>query len=203
MHGTSTRAIGRAAVRNELGAVGLRKFLESGFDAITFDDLAREAGVSRSTFLRYFGSKEDVVLHVFDTVGDQMAAVLATQPLTEDAWSALRAAVAPAVDLLQDAADGLDRIRLVWSTPALWARLHEKQATWRPELVDLLLKREPRVGTPIIAVRTRVMAAVGCLMVAYDGWVEDNGISPLDELTDSAFAALTRSGGLGRPSTDT
>ncbi|RPF08133.1 TetR family transcriptional regulator [Frondihabitans sp. PhB161] len=188
----STREIGRAAVRDELAAVGLQGFLESGFDAVTFDDLARRAGVSRSTYLRYFGSKEDVVLCVFDALGPQMAEALTDQASISDDWAALRHAVEPGVTLLTaDAAFELSRLRLVWTTPSLWARLHEKQETWRPRLVELLAERRPESAVPIIALRTRVMAALGCLMVAYDAWIESDGLESLDDLLDQAFASLT------------
>lgn len=190
MDGISTRAIGRAAIRDELGSLALRRFLDAGFDPVTFGDLASRAGVSRSTFLRYFGSKEEVVLYVFDALEDQMASALAARPTSEDDWTALRAAVAPAVALLEDDTDnGFARIRLVWSTPALSARLHEKQAGWRPALVDILSRRSEH-SAPTIALRTRAMAALGCVMVAYDGWVESDGAARLASLADDAFAAL-------------
>lgn len=199
MSGLSTRAIGRAAVREELAAVALPRFVDVGFDAVTFDDLAGAAGVSRSTFLRYFASKEDVVLHVFDPLGEQMAAALAARPRAEDDWRALRRAVDPAVQLIAaDPEAGLTLLRLVWSTPALWARLHEKHGTWRPPLVDLLVQRSTASAAKapaLLAVRTRVMAALGCLMVAFDAWIESGGAQPLEALTDGAFAALAPSGG--------
>jgi AcrR family transcriptional regulator len=195
MSGFSTRAIGRAAIRDQLGKVALHRFLDSGFDGVTFDDLAGEAGVSRSTVLRYFGSKEDVVLYVFDPLEEQMTQALAARPRSEDDWTALRHAVAPAVALLEDdAAGGLARLRLVWSTPALSARLHEKQAIWRPALTGLLAERNAGVDTPTITLRTRAMAALGCVMVAYDSWVEGDGEAHLTELTDDAFSALAPGG---------
>ncbi|PZE62825.1 TetR family transcriptional regulator [Curtobacterium sp. MCPF17_047] len=191
MNAMSTRAIGRAAVRDELGSIGLRCFLESGFDAVTFEDLAGRAGVSRSTFLRYFGSKEDVVLHVFDPLGEQMAHALRERPDSEDTWTALRHAVRPAVTLIEDdPATGLARLDLVWSTPALWARLHEKQATWRAGLAALLVERAAGSQLRRIAVQTLVMAALGCVIVAYDGWVESGGAERLGDLVEDAFAAL-------------
>ena len=191
MNPMSTRAIGRAAVRDELGSIGLRCFLESGFDAVTFEDLAGRAGVSRSTFLRYFGSKEDVVLHVFDPLGEQMAQALGERPDSEDTWTALRHAVRPAVTLIEDDAEtGLARLDLVWSTPALWARLHEKQATWRAGLAALLVERAASSRLRHIAVQTLVMAALGCVIVAYDGWVESGGAERLGDLVEDAFAAL-------------
>jgi len=191
MKGLSTRAIGRAAIRDELASIALTRFFDAGFDNVTFDDLATAAGVSRSTFLRYFGSKEDVVLFVFDPLGDAMSAALASRPIVEDEWTALRRSVDPAVALLmRDPGEGLALLRLVWDTPALWGRLHEKQANWRLALVDRLSERPGADTPPALVLRTRVMAALGCLMVAFDGWLEGEGRDDLDVLADLTFGAL-------------
>ena len=191
MKGLSTRAIGRAAIRDELGGIALPLFFDAGFDSVTFDDLATAAGVSRSTFLRYFGSKEDVVLFVFEPLGDAMSAALAARPAAEDEWTALRRAVDPAVALIvRDPGKGLALLRLVWDTPALWARLHEKQASWRPALVDRLSERSGAAPPSPLVLRTRVMAALGCLTVAFDIWIEGEGRDDLDVLADLTFGAL-------------
>ncbi|MBO9048755.1 hypothetical protein JG550_002683 [Curtobacterium flaccumfaciens pv. flaccumfaciens] len=36
------------------------------------------------------------------------------------------------------------------------------------------------------------MAALGCVIVAYDGWVESGGAERLGELVEDAFAALAQ-----------
>jgi AcrR family transcriptional regulator len=45
-----------------LGHTAVTLFAENGFDAVTVDDVAAAAGVSRRTVFRYFPSKEDLVL---------------------------------------------------------------------------------------------------------------------------------------------
>jgi AcrR family transcriptional regulator len=191
MEGLSTRAIGRAAIRDELADVALRRFVDAGFDNVTFDDLATAAGVSRSTFLRYFGSKEDVVLFVFDPLGDAMPAALAARPDDEDPWVSLRRSVDPAVALLvREPTRGLTLLQLAWTTPALWGRLHEKQGSWRPALVDRLTDRAGPDGPSPLVLQTRVMAALGCLMVAFDSWVGNDGRDDLAGLVDLTFGAL-------------
>lgn len=191
MDGLTTRAIGRAAIRDELASIALPRFFDAGFDNVTFDDLAAAARVSRSTFLRYFGSKEDVVLFVFDPLGNAMSAALASRPAAEDEWTALRRSVDPAVALItRDPAAGLALLRLVWNTPALWGRLHEKQAAWRAALAGRLSERPGASTQSPLVLRTRVMAALGCLMVAFDSWVEGGGRDDLDALADLTFGAL-------------
>src|SRR5262245_52421525 len=94
---TSTRDIARAAIRNRLAQVAFDLFRRKGFDQVTVNDLAEAAGVSRSTFLRYFASKEEAVLCAFDSQGDLVAAALRDRPAGEGDWTALRRALDVAI----------------------------------------------------------------------------------------------------------
>ena len=53
-------------------------FDEQGYDATTVEQIVERAGVSRSTFFRAFGSKEDVIFPRHDAVQSRIAARLAT-----------------------------------------------------------------------------------------------------------------------------
>lgn len=188
---TTTRAVGRTAIRKELARGAFPQFCDRGFDAVTLDDLAAAAGVSRSTFLRYFGSKDEVVLFTFDPLGDGMVEALRTRPTGEDDWEALRRALDPAVaHLTREPGEGLALLRLVGSTPVLCARLREKQAGWRPQLVQALSER-PAAGRPSsVVLHARVAAAMECLMAALEHWVAGQGRPSLHGLVDEAFGAL-------------
>lgn len=50
-----------SAARTAVVAAALELFERQGFDATSVDQIAQAAGVSRSTFFRQFGGKEDVV----------------------------------------------------------------------------------------------------------------------------------------------
>ncbi|MFD3308615.1 TetR family transcriptional regulator [Streptomyces sp. NPDC058656] len=126
---TSTRDIARAAIRVELASIALGRFCREGFDRVTLNDLAAAAGVSRSTFLRYFASKEEAALGAFDDQGQQVADALRARPADEDDWTALRRVLdTPIAIHRQDPAGSLAMARLVQDTPALCARRLEKQS---------------------------------------------------------------------------
>ncbi|MCZ1002403.1 helix-turn-helix domain containing protein [Streptomyces mirabilis] len=130
---TTTRDIARGAVRAELARAAFGLFRSEGYENVTVNDLAAAAGVSRSTFLRYFGSKEEAVLSVFDTHGEHVAAALSARPVAEDDWTALRRALDTALEhYRQDLDSALAMARLVKDTPALCAsRLGSRAAGGR------------------------------------------------------------------------
>ncbi|TPQ20728.1 TetR/AcrR family transcriptional regulator [Streptomyces sporangiiformans] len=188
---TSTRDIARAAVRAELGQVAFELFRREGFEKVTLDDLAAAAGVSRSTFLRYFGTKEDAVLSAFDAKGERVADALRTRPADEDDWTALRCALDTAIEPYHQDPDGsLAMTRLVRDTPALCARQLEKQHGWRPALARALAERAGFAEPPALGHWVRASAALDCLNVAVDHWTDSDGRLDLVSLLDEAFAAL-------------
>ncbi|GAA4627865.1 TetR family transcriptional regulator [Actinoallomurus vinaceus] len=188
---TNTRDIARAAVRAELAHVAFDLFRREGFEKVTLDDLATAAGVSRSTFLRYFGSKEEAVLSAFDAHGDQVAAALRARPADEDDWTALRRALDTVLDRYrEDPVSSLAMTRLVRGTSALCARQLEKQHGWRPALAQALAERSGSSRPATLGQSVRAAAALDCLNVALDHWTASDGRLDLVDLLDEAFAAL-------------
>ncbi|OHV43821.1 TetR/AcrR family transcriptional regulator [Pseudofrankia sp. BMG5.36] len=188
---TNTRDIARTAVRAELAQVAFDLFVREGFENVTINDLATAAGVSRSTFLRYFGSKEDAVLGAIDAQGDQVANALRARPADEDDWTALRRGLDTVIEpYRQDPANALATTRLVQETPALCARKLEKQHSWRPALAQALAERGDAPRPATLALSVRAAAALDCLNIALDHWTASDGRLDLVDLLDEAFAAL-------------
>ncbi|GAA3796107.1 TetR family transcriptional regulator [Streptomyces phyllanthi] len=188
---STTRDIARAAVRAELGQVAFELFCREGFDKVTVDELAAAAGVSRSTFLRYFGTKEDAVLAAFDGHDRRLADAVRARPAGEDDWTALRHALDTVIERYhRDPSGALATMRLVRDTPALWARHLEKQHRWGPALAGALAERAGSTGPATLAQSVRAAAALDCLNVALDHWTASDGRLDLVVLLEEAFAAL-------------
>src|SRR5271156_1614856 len=79
--------------RRELELIALRLFTSQGFEATTIEQIAAEAGVSKRTFFRYFGSKASVLWSEFDHEVDTIRAALAEVPATVPMMDAIRRAV--------------------------------------------------------------------------------------------------------------
>ena len=187
----ATRAIGRHAVRTELARIAFNKFCLTGFDEVTFSDLASTAGVSRSTFLRHFDTKEDVVLYVFDPVEQEMLNSLRARTDNTDDWTALRAAVDAAIRHLRSNVEHLPAIMdLLGSTPALCARLRQKQIEWTPGLVAALSDSPRAHKSSDLEHQVRLAAAFECMWAVLAWWGASGAKADHVSLLDEAFAAL-------------
>lgn len=70
----------RAAIRAELRRAAHRLFTEYGYDAVTVDDIAAAAGLSRRTLFRHVATKEDLLLDPLRQGGAAIATLLDDQP---------------------------------------------------------------------------------------------------------------------------
>lgn len=182
----------RAAVRAEIAETALALFLDQGFERTSIDEIVARVGVSRRSFFRYFGTKEDIVLGDLMARGEAIAAELAVRPAGEDPWQALRGAFRASAEVtMPDPAAALRLGRMLHDTPSLRSRLIEKRLRWHGLFVPLIAARlgadHPR---PEFAAAAIVAAALSCLDTASDAWITSGGDGDLAELYDEAVAAL-------------
>ncbi|WP_396668743.1 TetR family transcriptional regulator [Microbacterium sp. R86528] len=79
-----------SAARTPVVAAALELFATQGFDQTSVEQIAAAAGVSRSTFFRQFGGKDDVIFADHEVVLDQLRAFLAGKH--DNPWVAVREA---------------------------------------------------------------------------------------------------------------
>ena len=196
----------------ELEEAALELFTKKGFDAVTIDDIATAADVSRRTFFRYFASKEDVVLSDHPRRLDELQAALDLRPAEEPALPALRHAILSLVSSYEEQRDHmLRRFRLVTTTPALEARSLCLQRNWEAAVTAMLAERMK--VDPAEDLRPGVVAAttMAAMRVATANWLAGGGkddlpaivASSLDLLDGGLHAAaaptVRRRGGSSRP----
>src|SRR4051794_21550685 len=70
------RELARRAMRAQVSEMALDLFLDQGYEQTTIDDICAVAGISRSTFFRYFPSKEDVFASDTSTAVDEILQAL-------------------------------------------------------------------------------------------------------------------------------
>ncbi|MCC3776111.1 TetR family transcriptional regulator [Streptomyces sp. UNOB3_S3] len=181
----------RQLVANELSEAALQLLALKGFDAVTIDEIAATAGVSKRTFFRYFASKEDVVVQFLAGMGTDMRAALASRPAKERPSVALRHTVWVSMAACADHSDrALRVVQLILRTPALRARFLEHQDQWRDGLAAELAQRlglDP--GTDLYP-----QLAAGMALTAFDAvlrrWSGSDAAEDPAELTDRAFATI-------------
>ncbi|BCJ57035.1 TetR/AcrR family transcriptional regulator [Micromonospora endophytica] len=178
----------------EITEVAMELFLAKGFEATTFDDIAAASGVSRRSVLRYFGTKEDIVLGRLADEGRRVRTVLAARPDDEPLWTALLNTM---VTLSEE--PGVDRERLLkvsemmYGTPSLRARSVEKHLQWQTDLIPEVARRlggGPDDDLTTLRATAVIAGAVACLDVAGETWTRRKGVVPLRDLLTAAFDSL-------------
>lgn len=172
----------------------MRLFLEQGFDATTIDQIAREAGISRRSFFRYFGTKEDIVLGDLTAQGVIVQAALEARPLSEPPWQALRAALGTLQGLGYSPETTLKISKMLYETPSLRARSIEKHLHWQELLMPNIERRLGVEAGDATDPRARaiVACALACLDAAGEMWTRSEGAVGLDQIFDAAVAAVRR-----------
>lgn len=82
-----SETVSPSAARDDVVAAALDLFARQGFEATSVDQIAQAAGISRSTFFRQFGGKDDVVFADHELLLDKLRTYLARQH--ENPWEAV------------------------------------------------------------------------------------------------------------------
>ena len=188
----SLRQRTRAAMKDEVTAVAFELFAEHGYDSTTVDQIAKAAGMSRTTFFRYFGTKEELVLGRVSDLGHRIADALAARPAAEPPWLALRHAFDVVVEAeANDPSLGMGAVDLLSGACSVMTKGWDKSHGWQSILAPRLAHRLGGPG-PAVDLRARVLVAAGiaCLDAATDAWIASGGDVAMPTLLDEAMGVL-------------
>ncbi|MFE9328045.1 TetR/AcrR family transcriptional regulator [Nocardia sp. NPDC052278] len=195
MESPSLRERTRLAVRQQLLDAALALFLEQGYEATTVDEIAAAAGMSKRSFFRYFGSKEDVILGKHERLGEQFVDALRARPLDEPLWTSLRRMFDGVVDYMMDpaqAAGAAELQRVINGSPSLRAAYLDRMLGNQSSIADAARERARDAGhgwdDADPAPLALVGAAFACLTAANAAAAAGGG--SLREALDRAMAAV-------------
>lgn len=180
-----------ATGREEIADAAFRLFATRGYEATAVEDIAAEAGVSRSTFFRSFGSKEAVIFPDHDVLLKSVEERLRTSP-SDGGLAAVTDAVK--IVLFHYVAEGeraRERYRLTSTVPALrerelvsgarYQRLFRRYLShWADSTPEAELRAEVTAAA-VVAAHNRVLRR----------WLRNECLDPQREV-EQALAAVQR-----------
>jgi len=174
-------------------STALRLISERGFDAVSVEDIAAEAGVSRTTFFSYFPSKEAVAFEFDPQELAQWRALLEQDEDDRPLWEAL-------TDLFVDVAKLLPewlpvQKRVLEERPGL---VHSARGTcdsFAPDLKAWIARHLPDGDDPRATLLLNT--ALAAFLTAVEAWSPDDSF---DKLLDNVRDCLRWAGaGLAQP----
>lgn len=189
----SLRARKKAATEAALQESALALFAQKGYDATTIEEIVADADVSRRTFFRYFGSKEEVIFKGANDDREAFRGFLLGRPREESDVEALKEAVVEFVKYLEARkAPVLDFVEVVLASPTLRARGAELQGAWAAVAGEGLAER---AGESDLGMKHRLLAAMGIAVLteAIRAWTRGAEADIADAVCNAFVAIEDRS----------
>jgi AcrR family transcriptional regulator len=133
----------KTETRTALREAAQRLFAERGFDATTVEEITDAVDVSRRTFFRYFGSKEDLLRLDAADLLPEMLETLRARPAAEPPLRSILATLRTVIDRLEPPGTGVGLLRLF--------------AGWEQGITDTLVQRWGD-DAPALRLRATVIA---------------------------------------------
>jgi len=197
MSETVVAADAREETRARIEQAALDLFTAQGFEAVTIDEVAETAGISRRTFFRYFGAKADAVWGDFDGHVVRLEAMLVNasggKPAATAGSQSVLASICAAYVEVNDYDEAAlpmlrQRMRLILTEPALLAHSQLRYGDVDRVVAAHVARRtgvRPDALLPrLVATSTRAAATT-----AFEMWLDDVRL-PLARALHEAFDEL-------------
>jgi AcrR family transcriptional regulator len=187
--GVSKRAVTRDRLRAKVEGVALELFREHGFDAVTVEQIASQAGVAPTTFYRYFGTKDGALFAYqarwLQHVRDAAESLDVARPRRQQLHDLLVACVD---NFSADLGSMQLRDEIVARNPTLLPATLAVQRAWEQELASSLAKRRSRpLDDPAVQMDAALIHVV--VRMAFRRWRADSVASLAEGVAVSLEAA--------------
>jgi AcrR family transcriptional regulator len=182
----------RQETHERIVTVGLKLFVEKGFEETTLDEIAQTAGIARRTLFSYFESKDDILSSSYGSGFSQALAPAIREESPDQAPLAAARSCLMKLASRYETPDSLAVDTLLRSSPALRAR---KSGSFDAMACSMLEAMENVWPAPDRRDELRLTAtmAIGVLKLALEDWRKSAAERPLSEFIDRAFRLLPAS----------
>jgi AcrR family transcriptional regulator len=172
-----------AAPRDAVEEVALALMIRDGYENVSVDAIASAAGIGRTTFFRYFGSKPGVIWSAFDDTITWLDEALQATAADTDPLDAVRAGIVSSTRSAINTSDvWLERFTLLDTNAALRADAHEHWERWKDVIASFLGTRTNAAASGAVAMAI-AGACQGVFLAELRHWLNTD---------DSRDALLTR-----------
>lgn len=191
MSSTNDRPTGRPRTidPDAVSLVALRLFDEQGFDAVSMDDVAAAAGVSRRSLFRLFPNKAALVWGGLDEFAARFRDALRSRPADEPSAVALRAAYRIGATFPDDAVEVTrHRLRVIRANPSLEHVGAATVTALTDEILRFVAERDGATADDLaVAVRAHTLAAAASAALT---WWALHGDGRPEDVVERALALL-------------
>jgi AcrR family transcriptional regulator len=175
--------------RSEISAAALSLIAERGLAEVRVEDICAEAEIGRSTFFRYFDSKESAFVEgVHARRIESVTAEVERRPAEEPPFEALvRAVMTMAADWQSFREDMLLEARLRSESATIRAWAAESSERWMTEIAAALV---PRVGDDIERAAVIAAAFIATVQIGYGLWIQSGATQDPSPILQRCFDAL-------------
>jgi len=191
MSSTNDRPTGRPRTidPDAVSLVALRLFDDQGFDAVSMDDVAAAAGVSRRSLFRLFPNKAALVWGGLDEFAARFREALRSRPADEPSAVALRAAYRIGATFPDDAVEVTrHRLRVIRANPSLEHVGASTVTALTDEILRYVAERDGVTADDLaVAVRAHTLAAAASAALT---WWALHGDGRPEDVLERALALL-------------
>ncbi|MFV0320243.1 MAG: TetR/AcrR family transcriptional regulator [Microbacterium sp.] len=153
----------KASSRETITEAACELFLEQGYANTSVADIARRAGVGRSSFFNYFESKSALLWGGFDERVDAATGALADGRPVGEALTGIATGFAP---------DSLALAITHAETMGIAEELERERALRQARLARAVAERERTAGVDRLSADVRAAAAAGAVLAAVWAWAD-------------------------------
>ena len=179
----------KAATRRRIRESAMKLFATAGYGATTVEHIAAGAGVTHTTFFRYFPTKEAVALS--DEFDPLIVELIVSRPPGEAPARKICAALLQGLTAVyaSNKEGMLRQNRLILQTPEVRAHLWEQQQE-QAGMIVAALQRSAKRRQSTLDLRIAAAAVLAAATIAVLTWAEGNGETELPDLLRDAFDSL-------------